>query len=566
MKISYKKIIFSFALLGVVATSCSDDDYVDANRNPDVLTEIPPENQFLNATLSLHSQDFEAFYDFYTKIMPWMQYVTPVNGNAANFTSNVGRFSNRYGRLYTGVGDALVDMEKLVEKLPVEEQAKYAHMLSISRILKAYYAFYVSDIYGSIPYTEAWQARYGGTMTPAYDDQQSLFTKLDGEVEQAIGVIKTEQSAPQIALESFDQYYGGNLEAWVRAGNALRLKIATRFIKRDQTKAAAIAQEVLSQNPNDLMQSNSDGWVFKAASGFTSGGNWNPDAIYASKPLVDFLWDNNDPRLDVFVSPNGYSQSTINVLISQGALAAGTTEASRRYFGSFTSPDEAKASENAKYYRARTAKINNANVRVDTISLIQRRLFQPAFNEGSGAGNGLVNIPVITYADFCFMRAEFAARNLTSEDAETFYTAGVTASLEWYDEIALEAKLSNYTALTDDEITDYLQQSSVAFDESKALELISVQTYLNAFKQPSEGWAVWKRNGYPNASSVLALPEMKTNGSILPIPRRAPLQLLSQASLNYVNQKAAYDAMAQDSGFGAGPNDIFGRVWWDVAQ
>ncbi len=520
MKISYKKIIFSFALLGVVATSCSDDDYVDANRNPDVLTEIPPENQFLNATLNLHSQDFEAFYDFYTKIMPWMQYVTPVNGNAANFTSNVGRFSNRYGRLYTGVGDALVDMEKLVGKLPVEEQSKYVHMLSISRILKAYYAFYVSDIYGSIPYTEAWQARYGGTMTPTYDDQQSLFTKLDGEVEQAIDVLRTEQSAPQIGLESFDQYYGGNLDAWVRAGNALRLKIATRFIKRDQTKAAAIAQEVLSQDPDDLMQSNGDGWVFKATSGFTSGGNWNPDAIYASKPLVDFLWDNNDPRLDVFVSPNGYSQSTINVLISQKALAAGTTEASRRYFGSFTSPDDAKAVENASYYRPRIAKINNANVRVDTISLIQRRLFQPAFNEGSGAGNGLVNIPVITYADFCFMRAEFAARNLTSEDAETFYTAGVTASLEWYDEIALEAKLSNYTALTDDEISDYLEQPSVAFDESKALELISVQTYLNAFKQPSEGWAVWKRNGYPNASSVLALPEMKTNGSILPIPRR----------------------------------------------
>lgn len=563
MKMFYKKIIFSLALFGGIATGCSDDDYVDANVNPDVLTEVPPENQFLSATLSLHSQDFEAFYDFYTKIMPWMQYITPVNGNAPGFTSNAGNFSNRYGRLYTGVGDALVDMEQLVAKLPVEEQAKYVHMLSIARILKAYYAFYVSDIYGSIPYTEAWQARYGGTMTPVYDDQQSLFTKLDGEIKQAIATLKIEQNAPQISLDNFDQYYGGNLTSWIKAGNALRLKIATRFIKRDQAKAAAIAQEVLAEGTGALMQSNSEGWVFKATSGFTSGGNWNPDALYASKPLVDFMWDNDDPRLDAIVSPNGYSQSTINILIAQGKLKAGTTEASRRYLGSFTSPDESDAAENLKYYQFRTAKIGDSNIRVDTISLIQRRLFQPAFSEGGSAGTGLVNIPVITYAEFCFMRAEFAARNITTEDAEAFYYAGITASIEWYDEIAQEAKVSNYTPLTSNEISDYLDQPDVAYDDSKALELISVQAYLHYFKQASEGWAVWKRNGFPNTSSVLALSELRTNGSVLAVPRRAPLQLLSQVSLNYVNQKAAYDAMAQDSGFGAGPNDIFGRVWWD---
>src|SRR5690606_24968780 len=171
MKISYRKLLLSLGLTALLATGC-EDELIEANRNPDVLNNIAPENQFLAATISIHSQDFEAYYDFYRRIMPWMQYVTPLNGNVVNFTDDASNFSQRYGRLYTGVGDALTDLERLVSDMPAEEQEQYVHMIGISRILKSYYTFYVSDIYGSIPYTEAWQARYGGTLTPSYESQQ----------------------------------------------------------------------------------------------------------------------------------------------------------------------------------------------------------------------------------------------------------------------------------------------------------------------------------------------------------------------------------------------------------
>ncbi len=560
----YKKFAFCLILLCAVGTACSDEDFVEANRNPDVLNEVSPENQFLSATLSIHSQDFEAFYDIDRRIMPWMQYVTPLNGNGINITKTVDNFSQRYGRLYTGVGDALTDLERLVEKLPEEEQPRYAHMIAIGRILKAYYAFYVSDIYGSIPYSEAWQARYGGTLTPAYDTQPDLFVKLDEQIEDAMTTLKTAQSAPQISLGNFDQYYRGDITSWVRAGNALRLKIALRQVKRDQARTAQIAQEVLGDAPENLMSSNAQGWVFKATSGFVSGGNWNPDALYASRPLVDFMWDKNDPRLDAFFAPNGYAQDTINVLIDQGDLEAGTTEAARRYFGSFTSPDAAASPANEAYYSPRTAVVNGSNNVIDTLSLIQRRLFQPSFNEGNGAGDGNVNIPVISYAEFCFIRAELAARSVTTEDVKTWYEKAVRASIEWYDQIAREAKLTHYTAVTPAEITDYLAETGVAFNPALALDQISSQAYIHYFKQAAEGWALWKRNNLPNTTSVLPLTDMKSNGASLPIPRRAPLPLLNQISANYENQRAAYDEMEEDPAFGLGPTDAFGRVWWDV--
>jgi hypothetical protein len=186
-------------------------------------------------------------------------------------------------------------------------------------------------------------------------------------------------------------------------------------------------------------------------------------------------------------------------------------------------------------------------------------LFQPAFDSGTG----LNYFPVITYADFCFMRAELAALGITTDDAEEFYEEGVTASINWYNDVAIGAGLTNYTAVTPAEITDYLAEPGVAFDAGKAVEQIACQAFLNDFRQPAEGWSVWRRTGFPNTTSVFAVTDMKTSGVSLPIPRRAPLSELIEGTPNYANKKAAYDAMALDPNFGAGPNDAFGRVWWD---
>lgn len=565
MKITFRKLAISLGLVTVLVAGC-EDELVEANRNPDVLNEVGPENQFLSATLSLHSQDFEAYYDNYRRIMPWMQYVTPLNGNGINFTNNLDNFSQRYSRLYTGVGDALTDLEYLVSNLPEEDQPRYVHMIAMARILKAYYTFYVSDIYGSIPYEEAWQARYGGTLNPAYNTQQQIFDMLDVVIKTSVADLKATPAAPQISLGNYDQYYGGDTQAWIRTANALRLKIASRLVKRDPSKVQSLAQEILAEGDEYLMTDNTHSWVFTTTAAFVSGGNWIPDGLYATKPVVDFMWDHQDPRLDAFFSPNNYSQANINVLIGEDELDPGTTEAARRYFGSFTSPDQSEAPANQFWYDARTATVNGSDTRIDTLSLIQRRLFQPSFDEGNGVGDGLVNLPVITFAEFCFIRAELAARNLTGEDAATWYNAAVTSSIQWYDEIAQGAKLSNYTPIGENEIADYLSQPDIAFDETRAIDQIASQAYLHFFRQPAEGWTVWKRTGHPNPSSILPLTDMKSNGASLEIPRRAPLPLLNDAAANYENRRAAYEQMAQDPGFGAGPADAFGRVWWDVEE
>lgn len=568
MNSSYKKYISGLLIAGTLAFSaCQKEAFVETNINPEGLTSVPPANQFLNATISLHGQDFEAFYDYYQRVMPWMQYTTAVNGNGQNFTQVYDNFSQRYGRLYNGVGNALVDMEKLVGNLPAEEQPRYVHMIRIARILKAYYTFYVSDIYGSIPYSEAFQARYGGTLTPKYDQQQTIFATLDTELKEAITTLKTPQNATQVALGANDQYYAGNTQQWVKAANALRLKIAMRLAKRDPAKLKAIAQEVLSSPATDLMSSNTDGWVFVTPASFTGGSdaNWNSGALRASKPLVDFMWDSQDPRLDAFFTPNSYSQAAIDLLVADKQLPAGTKESPRRYLGSFTSPDAARQAQNVqRYYSPRYLTLGGSRTTVDTLSYVQPRLFQAGYADASGtAGTGKNYFPVITYADFCFMRAELGAQALTSEDPKTWYESGVMASLDWYDMVAQGAQVTSYTPMTTAEKTAYLSNPKVAFNAAKAMDLIASQEYVNFLRQPTEGWATWKRTGLPNATSTLSLPPLISNGATLTIPRRAPISLPNVNDPNYANRRAALDEMIKESGFGTDPQDATGRVWWD---
>ena len=277
------------------------------------------------------------------------------------------------------------------------------------------------------------------------------------------------------------------------------------------------------------------------------------------------MWETQDPRIDAFFVPNGYSQANVTLLVNAGQLPAGTQVPARRYVGSYTSPDDVRnPTITQRFYTPRQVTNNGQIVQIDTLSYIQPRLFSAGYNDANGnAGTGRSYLPVITYSDYCFMRAEAAARNIGTGSAKDWYEAGITSSINWYNSIAIGGQFSNYTAVTPEEITAYLAKPKVAFDASKALDQIASQAYLHFLKQPAEGWALWKRTGYPSPTSTVPMPTLTNLGATLVIPRRAPLGLLNPTSPNYANRQAAYDAMAQIAGFGRDPQDATGRVWWD---
>ena len=553
-KYSYIVIIAISLGLG----GCKKSAFVELNTDPNVLYSIKPEEQFLNSAIQAHGQDFEQFYDNYRRIMFWMQQSTANAGNGSITLKTVGNFNYRLGVFYPSLGSILTDVQVLISKLPDEEKAKYDQINAIADIPKIYYAFYVSDINGSIPYTEAFQARYGGTFAPKYETQQELYTLWDKRLKEVIATLKASPATPQVNLGRNDLYYHGDVNLWAKAAAGLRMRMAMRLMKRDAATATAILKEVVADATN-LMTSNGEGWVFYADVSFTSGGNWAPDEFRAPKPTVDFMWAQKDPRIRMFYKKNNYTQANLDLAIDEGVYPTGTVANPRQYVGAPVSPDVVKTV--SSWF---TLKKVNDNLSLDTISYLQWRMFQPAHADAAGvAGTGKNFFPLITYADELFMRAELAASGITSENAETLYYQGIDASISFYDKAASDAKTEDYAAVTPAELTAYKAAPAIVYNPAKALEQIAVQSYINFYKQPNEAWALYKRTGMPNATTALANENIMIDGTLYQIPRRAALSAPSSTDLNAANKQAALDNMKSDPDFGTGLEDLYGRVWWD---
>ncbi len=554
MKMKKKLLSWALAIGAFSLTSCDKQAFVDLNTNPDVLYSVKPEEQFFTASRLAHGSDFEAFYDNYRRIMHWMQITAPQGGAAAVTFTEFGNTNQRYGIFYPGVGSVTTDVGVLASKMSDADKAARQMVVAMAEVLKIYYAFYVSDINGHLSYTDAFQARYGGTFTPKWESQQELFNIWDGRLKALSATLKA-GAANQVNLTTFDQYYNGNTGRWAKAANALRMRIAMRLLKRDQAKATAIIRECIG-DPALLMASNDESWVYTVHNSFTAGGNWNPEGFRAPAPTVNFMWTTSDPRIRFFYQRNNYSQANIDLAVTARVLDAGSTEPARRYVGAIISPDAAQLPANRQMFLGRRV---NASLVMDTLSYIQYRMFQPTFGGGDGQGF----FPLVTYADQQLMRAEAAARGITTENAETLYNDGVTASINFYSQRAGQAKVLEYSAATPAEISAYLNHPTVKYNPARAQEQIAIQAYINFFKHPNEAWANWKRTGMPNKNTALANEDIMINGSVYQIARRAVIGNPNPTDLNFANKQKALDEMKKDPGFGSDNLDPRGRIWWD---
>ncbi len=560
----YSFIVAAATLLG--AAGCKKQAFVDSNTDPTIVTTIDPREEFASACLS-YTNSTEFYYDAGQNVMPWDQQIVKQGGNPKTFLTP-NNFGQRYSIFYPKLGGMLTDELQLINAMPASQKAGYVYISAIAEIYKIYYAYYVADISGSIPYTEAFLARYGGTLTPAYQSQQDLFALFESLLKADIATLKTTQTTTQVSLGTYDQFFGGSTTAWVKAANSLRLRLAFRLLKRDETTAKGIIASVLGSSSGDLMSSNADNWglwVSTSFQGSPGSSDYDPTSFKAPKPTVDFMYKNTDPRIRNFYQQNSYSQTNITLGIAAGVIPATTKVNSRRFIGAPVSPDSAAG----KYASWFTTKSITTNLKLDTISFVKYRLWQPAYPayvDGVGytgaAGTGLGYFPLITYAEFCFMEAEAIQRGYVSGDVGTWYNAGITASINAYDNLASKAKLEDYTPVSAAEITNYLAATDVKFNSAKALEQIAIQSYINFYKQPNEAWASFKRTGIPNSSTALANEDIVINGTVNAIPRRMAFAVPASTDLDYTTRSNALTQMMSTGEFG-NAGDVTGRVWWD---
>lgn len=550
---------WAFALPVFLGALCScDNDFVKINTDSGSVLEIDPVSALYQIESNYNT--FQSMWDdSYACKLRWMQYCTGIWGYG---TTNFTFFNSRIGQTlyteYNNVGSYARHIEHLVSQMPSDEAARYSDLIQVARIILITKGIATTDMHGSLVYSEGWGMRSGklDVMEPRFQTQEELFDLWDTELKEIIATLKANQGTDQVSLAGYDVCYDGKTEQWIKAANAVRMRIALRIYKRKPDEARKIAAEVLASN--DIPAGIEDSYIMYFDKLFTSGGDWHSiiDMDRASAPFMTYLKKYNDPRKRLFFQINELTPENI------ARYNAEQTDPDKLIPEDFTRWEGGTVSNDYKStdkrYISRSIKADGTDMRA--ANKPQTRLWKGMQDNGSGGSW----FPIITYADFCFMASEFVLDGVAStKTAQEWYEEGVRASIRKWSDIGKYCQINNYEAVTDEEIEAFVAQEGIRWNPAIAKEQIYCQSYVEHFKNNNETWALWRRTGYPNKqSTVITFDMVVINGVEQTVPRRTRFSHPAVGTPNYANEVERIETMAKDPEFGDMTNE-FGRLWWD---
>lgn len=374
------------------------------------------------------------------------------------------------------------------------------NLAGVALTMKALTAHHITDMWGDVPYSEAFRLlKEPSIRNPKYDTQEQVYDQILAELKEAHTMLLDGAGA----IGEGDFIYGGNVLKWRKFINSLRLRVAVRMSNVAESKAAVVINEILNDPTTyPILSANNEnayvwwpGLASHAERWFRTVGsvsNNKTSQLRMNHELIDALKVNNDPRLPVYADKNQNGE----------------------YNGYKMGPGQTTNSLN-----------NGANV-----SHIGNRFG----NDPQGFS------PFMNVAEVKFMLAEIYEREIFDGDAQAAYEAGVTLSME-------------ENGITGTPVTDYLAQEEIAWDQGATtnLEKIYLQNWIALFKNSVNAWSSVRRTDVPRITNVSALFATSHN--------RPPLRMAYADEEQAVNASFPFDihAKARDTFYGF-------QLWWDT--
>lgn len=296
------KIIYLFLAIAML-TSCSD--WLDINKDPNRATEVEPDVLFGYAITSW-SAGRTGGDQYIPLVFAGQTMATAGNfgwGNDDVYDISPYSTGNTWKLYFATAGTNVL----LAEKLAKESSPSQPWIAAQAKIVRAMLMYEATVLYGDIPFSEAWQ---DDIEYPKFDSQKDILEALLVLLDEAIADAKTPASDGLKAITTYDLYFKGDMQKWVRLANSMKLRIAMTMVDADPTKSTLVA-EILSKN--EMMKSTTDNMKFPF---FNIPGKENPKFgilkkyaggenlfFFANELVVDILKPTNDPRLNTLFTP-----------------------------------------------------------------------------------------------------------------------------------------------------------------------------------------------------------------------------------------------------------------------
>ncbi len=438
-----------------------------------------------------------------------------IHNGSYSFVS--GWYDQMFTRAFSEVMPAWQRVTSTAVRMDQPEVAALATIVKVEALHR------VTDMYGPIPYTT-----YGsGTLGSSYDRQQEVYAKFFAELDEAIETLTPLAQSGAVLLTDYDNVYGGNVESWVRFANTLRLRLALRVVYADEALARQEAEksaacpvgfiEMAAQRAQ--LQHNRLTYFHP---NYDIAYNFNAGEVRMGATIDCYMNGYNDPRLPAYFVP-----------ASDG-----------KYHGVRLGVHNMNASRYAG------AAISNLNVDQSTTPIVW-----------------------MTAAEGFFLRAEAALRGWNmGGTARAFYEAGIKVSFDENDVTGADSYIANRTAVPA-KYTDRTNGGNAAnapsnitiawvdaADFETNLERIITQKWIAMYPDGCEGWAEFRRTGYPRLLPVVNNDSEGTVDTQIQV-RRCPFPV-QEYNTNADAVQAAVGVLAAEA-LGGGQDNGGTRLWWD---
>lgn len=530
---------------GVMTVGCTDN-FEELNTDPYELNPdaLPFSAQFQEPMSYVYAPQQNLFqYCFSLNIDLFSGYfMTPHNFNGSgnvDYALNRGFCGGMYENVYLHIFN---NTRRLINSCEEQGFTDYAGMM---RVIQAYAVQMLTDVYGPVSYTSAIEDPTNGASF-SYDKQEDIYNSMFALLDEAIKNFQNPTS-DLTSRQSFDFWCNGDLDLWIKVANQLKLRMAMRIVKANPTLAKQKAEEAAQAGvlPQDILInqgfSNEQTRMFE----------WGDAGMNAN--LITIMEGYNDPRLPLYVTKN-----QADVACEDGStIAAGT-----KYLG----------------IRGGCNLPSKPNQWGNFSKIVCS--YTTAF-------------PVMKAAEGYFLRAEGILRgwNMGGGTAQQWYEDGIRTSIK--NEAAYKGieVLAGVTSVSDEEINAYINGTTlqedfvdpvdsqnsikaqndvcVKWDESASneqkLQRIIIQKWIANFPISCEGWAEYRRTGYPkffpNRVNL-------SNGTIDTDEQiRRLIYSDNEINTNNAELQKGIELLNQENSSSKFTGDIGGtRVWWDKAN
>ncbi|QXP59880.1 SusD/RagB family nutrient-binding outer membrane lipoprotein [Olleya sp. HaHaR_3_96] len=400
----------------------TDEQYEDLNRDPKNPTQVDAEFLYNSATKSLfdqmastntNSNVFRLLGQYWTGTT----YTDETNYNLVNRNIPQTHWSEMYR-------DVLLDLQT------AKNQSTSPASIAQIDVLMIYTWQQMVDTFGDIPYSDA----LGLSTLPAYDDAETIYLDLLDKINAAI---------PNLVGTGFttaDKIYGGDMVAWNKFANSLKLKLGIRLSDfnpalSQSTVESAYAAGVFTSNADNALFSYDSAppntnplWVDLVQTGRTD--------YVAANTLVDVMNGLSDPRRAAYFDEN------------MGAgIYVGGIYGDNNSFGSYT--------------------------------------HIAGYDDGLDLHDPTFKGVLLDFSEVSFYLAEAGHRAwAVGGTAADHYANGITASFDYWGAPGAAA---------------YLADPSVAYATASGdwRQKIGTQFWLAMYNRGFEGWTVWRKYDNP---------------------------------------------------------------------